>query len=476
MSILSRITERFFGSTMNDLVTRRVNLSVREIDRATDRPWNRAANEKDRYAWNRADILRDALLAWRENPLARRIVGLTSQYVVGGGLSIASEDEGTDNFLQEWWKHRLNRMTTRAFEWCDELTRSGELFIVLSTDGGGMSYMRAIPASEIDAIESAPNDLEQEISFTQKVNDLVNDGIKWPAYNEQEDTVQGGAEDGKFKTVMLHYAINRPVGAQFGESDLAPMLKWLVRHGAWLEDRVRLNRFRQSFLFWVKKPFRDNAERLARQSELNSNPPPPGSILVTNDDEEWEVIHPKLDSFEASEDGLAVKKLIATGAGVPLHFLAEPEGATRTTAEQAGGPTFRHFEQRQIFFLWMLEDIARIVVRRAAASNRKGVKPDAPIKARGTDIFSRDNAGLAASAAAIIEGFGFLRDRGLIDDAEYLRLAYRFAGEVVDVSKVLADGRKAGPTQSPVVDKPDRAAAIPDAKDIAKQEIETEEK
>jgi hypothetical protein len=28
--------------------------------------------------------------------------------------------------------------------------------------------------------------------------------------------------------------------------------------------------------------------------------------------------------------------MIAAGAGIPMHFLAEPEGATRTTAEAAG--------------------------------------------------------------------------------------------------------------------------------------------
>jgi hypothetical protein len=40
---------------------------------------------------------------------------------------------------------------------------------------------------------------------------------------------------------MLHYAVNRPVGAVRGESDLAPILPWLRRYNRWLEDRVRLN-------------------------------------------------------------------------------------------------------------------------------------------------------------------------------------------------------------------------------------------
>lgn len=499
MNIFERMTKTFFKAHIESLASQRVNLAAAAIDDARDRPWGANPTHQDRHAWKRADVLREAFVAWRENPLARRIVELTSQYVVGGGLALSADDAATNDFLQEWWTHRLNRMTIRAFEWCDELTRAGELFVVVSTDAGGMSYVRAIPASEIEEIETAPNDIEQEIAFVQKAGDL-GDPLKWNAYREGEDGQitddrKGDAvglnrlappAQGAFRDVMLHYAINRPVGAKFGESDLAPLLKWLVRYGAWLEDRARLNRFRYSFMYWVKKPFRDSAERLARQNELNANPPNSGTVLVTDEDEEWSVIHPKLDSFEAGEDGLAMKKLIAAGAGVPLHFLAEPESSTRTTAEQAGGPTFRHFEQRQIFFLWMLTDLARIVVRRAAAAGRRGVSANANLKARGTDIFSRDNANLAASATAIIEGFGILRDRGLIDDAEYLRLAYRFAGEVVDVSKILSDGKQAGATNDdstrddgrPATDGSkkrkigaDSAAKVPTAGEIAKKEM-----
>lgn len=477
MNIFERMTGRIFETQINALVSARVNLAVAARDDLRDRQWGANPTQQDRHAWKRADVLREAFAAWRDNPLARRIVGLTSQYVVGGGLAISSEDKSTDDFLQEWWAHRLNRMAIRAFEWCDELTRSGELFIVLSTDAGGMSYVRAIPASEIEEIETAPNDIEQERAFIQKSQAGDRDPTRWQAYDEQMDAKQENGGPG-LRDVMLHYAINRPVGAKFGESDLAPLLKWLVRYGAWLEDRVRLNKFRQAFVYWVKKPFRDNAERLARQNELNANTPSPGTVIVTNDDEEWSVVHPKLDSFEAAEDGMAMKKIIAAGAGLPLHFLAEPESSTRTTAEQAGGPTFRHFEQRQIFFLWMLTDLARIVVRRAAAAGRKGVAVDSDLKARGTDIFSRDNASLAASATAIIEGFGTLRDRGLIDDAEYVRLAYRFAGEVVDVARILQEGRETADGRRPPPGDhnahkigADSAAKVPTAGEIAKRDI-----
>lgn len=179
--------------------------------------------------------------------------------------------------------------------------------------------------------------------------------------------------------------------------------------------------------------YQDESERARRQSELNLNPPAPGSILVTDESETWSVINPQLASFEAAEDGLALKKMIAAGSGNPLHFLAEPESATRTTAESAGGPTFRHYEQRQQYFLWMTATLVRAVLRRRALVDRQ-VEPEAEIQVTGADITARDNGELAQAASAIIAAFSGLHERGLIEDAELLRLAYRFAGETYNRS------------------------------------------
>jgi len=410
-------------------------LAVRALDDPRDTAVSQGAYPRDRYSYDRLEVLRDALDAWRVNPLARRIVSLTSQYVVGGGLTIASDNEPTDAFLQEWWNHPLNHMPVRAFEWCDELTRSGNLFILLSTDEAGLSYVRAFPAANIAEIVTSPNDVEQPVAFKEKPTAAQLEGRVYTAYTAMDDDPAQPA--------MLHYAINRPVGAAWGEPDLAPITRWLVRYAAWLEDRVRLNRYRSAFIYVVRGLFPSAAERLERQAELNANPPNPGSILVADQTEEWEVLHPKLDSFDAERDGLTIKKMLAAGSGTPLHFLAEPESSTRTTADAAGGPTYRHYEQRQLFFTWALADIARVATRRRALL-AGDTDPDSHITVTGGDISPRDNAALANAGSALISSVGALRDRETIDDEELLRLVYKFLGEQVDVSAMLERGKKAG--------------------------------
>jgi hypothetical protein len=444
MSVFSSAINRVFGKA----IERRVHQALATETDATflvgGHGWS--FEERDRLDYDREEVLRQALEAWRVNPLARRIVELTTQYVVGGGLRLRADAPATHDFLTAWWTHPLNQLAMRVYEWCDELTRSGELFLLLSTDAAGMSYVRAVPAAQIEQIQTAANDVQQELAYTQRGQN-PGEEITWAAYDPHNDE---RGEDGRFAPVLLHYAINRPVGAVHGESDLAPLLRWLSRYAAWLEDRARLNRYRNSFLFVVKGRWASEAERSARQAALSAAPPSPGSILVVDDSESWEVINPQLASQEAGEDGLALKKMIAAGAGLPLHFLAEPEDSNRSTAESAGGPTYRHFEQRQEFFTWLVGDVAHAAVRRRAQVDAR-VNPDAVIQVNGADLSARDNASLAVATSTITAALTDLRDRGVIDDAELLRMVYRFAGEVVDVEDLLARGRKAGPVMKETV-------------------------
>jgi hypothetical protein len=426
-TLWERITERI----STPYVEKKRREQLQQLDIANEAPqgyFPLLGGERERAAAERYDVMQQSLTAWRINPLARRIVELTSQYVVGGGFQLDCDDAHTLAFLQTFWKHPLNRMLVRCMEWCNELTLTGNLFLLLSTDAGGMSYVRAVPSNCIEEIQTRPDDSEQALAYVPRASFSISDSVPWPAYDALEDSQQ---PDGTFPSIMLHYTVNHIVGSVWGESDLAPVLRWLARYANWLEDRARLNRYRTSFLYVVKGRYQNETERISRQRVLNNHPPTPGSILVTGEGEEWDVLHPRLESQESGLDGLALKKMLAAGAGLPLHFLAEPESATRTTAEAAGGPTYRHYEQRQQYFGWLLGDVLGAVTRRAAYYD-PALDVHAAVTIRGADISARDNLALAQAAGQIIPVLSTLRDRDLIDDSELLRLAYRFCGEKLE--------------------------------------------
>lgn len=378
-------------------------------------PGGMSGSYQDRNSWDRKKIFAESLRAWRVNPIARRIVRLMRSFILGKGLTINCDDKETEAFLRSWWNDPLNQFKKNIKRWIDENTRTGNLFFIYTVQEDGMTHIRAVPAEQIEEIETASNDIEQEKKYLK--DELGNEF--WEAYDPKAEQ----------KSFMVHYASNQPVGSAWGEGDLPPVLVWIGRFSTWLEDRVRLNHFRSVFMYVVQGVFKNPTEKEARQKYLNSNPPKSGTVLVTDPSEQWGIMSAQLDAFDASVDGMAVKKMIAAGVGFPLHYLAEPEGSTQTTADAAGTPTFRTLEETQDELFDMLIDMARIAVEVRARTD-KTVKPDAIITITGPDITERDNATLALALGRAYPNLADLFDRDGIDSKEFIRLTYKMFAEV----------------------------------------------
>lgn len=378
-------------------------------------PSGMSGSYADRNSWDRKKIFSESLRAWRVNPIARRIVRLMRSFILGKGLAINCDDIPTQKFLLEWWNDPLNKFKKNMKRWIDENTRTGNLFFLYTVQANGMTNIRAVPAEQIEEIVSKENDIEQEIRYNK--DSTSND--YYEAYDPREEQT----------TFMLHFASDQPVGSAWGEGSLAPVLVWIGRFATWLEDRVRLNHFRAAFMYIMRIKSTDAGEKTRRQKELNANPPRSGSILVTDPSEDWGILSANLDSFDASVDGMAIKRMIMAGVGFPMHYFAEPEGSTQTTAEAAGTPTFRTLEETQDELFDMLIEMAKVALQVKARSD-KSVNPNAEIWITGPDITERDNATLALALGRSYPHLSDLFDREGIDSKEFLRLVYKQFAEV----------------------------------------------
>ena len=376
-----------------------------------------SGNYTDRNSWDRKKIFSESLRAWRVSPIARRIVRLIRSFIIGKGIEIKCDDEATQKFINEWTKNHLNKLHKNLKRWKEEYTRTGNLFFLFTVTDNGMSYVRAVPAEQIEEILTAENDIEQEIRYTK---DATGSDF-YEAYDPNKDQT----------SFMLHFASNQPVGSSWGEGDLPPLLVWIGRFSTWLEDRVRLNHFRNAFMYIVRGKYASETERKNREKQLNANPPKPGSVLVTSESEAWGILSAALDSFDASVDGQAIKRHILSGVGFPMHWFAEPEGSTRTTAEAAGTPTFRTLEEEQGDFFEIIADLARVAVEVRQRAGGK-VNPAAKIWVEGPDITERDNATLALALGRAYPNLADLFDRDAIQPEEFMRLVYKTFAEVWD--------------------------------------------
>lgn len=397
-----------------------------------DRAWQDLAHDMD-----------DSLEAWRKNFLIRQIVRLTTAYVVGDGITVKAKHPYVTRFAADFWTHRQNRIDRRLSAWCDELTRSGELFIALFTNPlDGMSYVRAIPARQIVAVETHPEDYEVETGYLE----LTESGGQ-PDAPPFTKRWKAAATAHPLEPAMLHYSINRPVGATRGESDLTPILPWAKRYTEWLKDRVRFNAIRTDMAAaWIKVA--DETAVTRKRLEYQANPPTGGNIFVTGPGEELSFPAANIDAGDATPDGHALRLAVAAGADIPLHFLAEGSSATRSTAEQMGDPTRRHYRMRQLDFAYMLCDITEAAYHRRTAILGTRAGKDAGLQPEMTDISREDNGALATAAQTIVGAFATMRQNGWIDDHTAVSMAFKFAGEVLteeQIEEIIAKAPAAAP-------------------------------
>ena len=235
--------------------------------------------------------------------------------------------------------------------------------------------------------------------------------------------------------MLLHYTINKPVGATRGEGDLTPLLPWTRRYVEWLKERVRANKVRND-LACAEVIVDDDSQVEKKRAQYATNPPTGGGIFVHGKGEELKFPSANIGAYEAKDDGLALRLAMAAGANIPLHFLGEGASATRSTAQAMGDPTLRHYRMRQVCLVEIITDLVEAAHARRCATLGLRQPVDMGLTVDVPDISRDDNTSLAEAAASIVEAFDTMRANGWIDDETAIRLSFKFAGEILPEEKI----------------------------------------
>ena len=108
----------------------------------------------------------DAREAWRQNPLARRLVGMVTAYVVGNGITLRSEYAPLQRFIDDFWQAQPDgpahpRMVRRAVPGGRNLPGP------LHQPQDRTSTVRCVPASIVERIEWREGDYEAELRYKE---------------------------------------------------------------------------------------------------------------------------------------------------------------------------------------------------------------------------------------------------------------------------------------------------------------------
>lgn len=385
-----------------------------------DRGWRVAGSlNRDLTAAERVDNMNNADDAWRHNPIANAIVGLQLDMALGQGLHLTSNVPALAAWLDRWWHHRQCRLPLEQFTWATELALTGNLFITLHTNPiDRLTYVRIMPTALVDQIETDPNDYARVVRIHQAYP-----ADRWWTSEE-----------------MLHYGVNRLAGSVWGQGDLDPLLPWLRRYRDWLTNRIRNSEYRNAHVWDVTLRGADEAGIRRRRQEL-ATPPSPGSVIVHNESEEWSAPAPSLDGAAADGDGKAVRRMIATGARVPLHYLAEADDANRATAREQSVPTIRHYQRRQLELVEIFVAVATECAARAGfdEADLATIAPIVP------DLDTADNNTIGSAARNLAGALETAQLQGWLSPDECRQALLRILGDPARSPNAPGDSARAGP-------------------------------
>jgi hypothetical protein len=296
----------------------------------------------------------------RRNPTARRLIRLDIDYVVGSEVTfqvILPDDDGTK---QEAMQAALDRWCTT----CKVNSRFWQdLFRRYLTDGEiGVKFVKApgntmrpvivatvgmraeVDADSGDVVALVKSDMGRDFRYTI-INSLTAD--------------PGKADD--YLLYFRHDASGSVEGGERGNAELVPLVTRLQH-----EDEVsKLEVSRAKAMlryFWhviVKGASLDELKRLQKEY---AQAPATGTVRYTNEHTEYKGISPELQAYETSRVLQDVRIGIASGAGVPVHFLGEGGDANLATATAMNTPAHRHFRRLQGEFSEMVDALLRYVL------------------------------------------------------------------------------------------------------------------
>jgi hypothetical protein len=233
-----------------------------------------------------------------------------------------------------------------------------------------------------------------------------------------------GSFEGQWLSVpedCVHFAINKVSNAKRGKSDLATILPWLRRYKDWLMYRTRINKYKAAFLWEITMSGADRRTIEAKMQEY-AQAPEPGSVIVHNDAEKWAPVQPLIDAGDVEADGRAMKLMVAMGAGIPEHYLADGQNSNRATASEMSLPTVKKYKRRQDYFGYVLK---RIIGRVIEEKQSRGMLPlgvDTSVTISFPDIETDDNLMLGQAGYYLSQALQSAQGNGWVTEEQTARL------------------------------------------------------
>jgi len=323
-----------------------------------------SSRKEDEFtAYDLETLQKEALKFYYQNPIARQIIRIYVSYTFGKDVQFRSieEDEEKNKELMSLWKKwreenfssaKLKEMGIRCF-------RDGESFIRIFKKGeAGEFKLRFIspenisnPSGQISwGIETDPNDVETPLFYYYVLNGVLKEKI--PADE------------------IIHIKINVDSDVKRGRSVLEPIMKWNKKYEQWLDDRIILNKIRNSVALIKHIGQTSAVSTIVDNQKTNSGGITgkqdmfkPGSVFTATDNVKYEMLAPNVEARDTAVDGRNILLYIAAGVGLAEFIMTmDASNANYSSTMIAQNPTIMMFTDYREFFSTYLKKIFKTFV------------------------------------------------------------------------------------------------------------------
>jgi hypothetical protein len=382
--------DRFFANAVNRRIAEATNEAFSVDEPGFRRLTNRA--DKDINQMTQDRMIRLALLLYRQNPLAKRIVNIMADYVVGSGFDVVANDpyvqsEIIDPFVEA-------NLTDNYHQMAVELGLYGEQYYPAFTNSiTGQVRLGIIDPDWIKYIETNPDNILERTAVVLRA-----------APGEKAKTFQvirPGMDllDDAFEAPTFMWTLNNVRTATRGISDLLPLFDWLDAYDQTLFSELERISYGKAWFWDVTLEGKDEA--YAKAWLKRRTQPPVGGIIAHSGEEKWDIQVPDIKTSEQNNTTRMVKNQILGGAGYPEHWFAFGGDANRATAIEMGGPTLKSMETRQNFVKNMIRYMVRHAVDRGMEAGVVPANSDTSFKVNAPEMDRKDLVKITSSLSTL---------------------------------------------------------------------------
>lgn len=279
---------------------------------------------------------------YERNPMAKRMVNMSAEYIISEGVKTKAEDKELQEFLDDF--QSLNDLENRWEDYCKELGLWGEqcyqAFVNQTNGRTRLGYHD--PGTISKVVLNEQNVLQIDKIVLHGLPERVLAPVTSLEIGQSE-----GVNGSFYVGDTFFFKVNSVIKASRGRSDLFAAADFFDLVSQFVMSRGERSLFGNAWMWDVKVEGAQQGEIEALAKKIGV--PQPGSVRFHNEKTTWTAVAPDLKAHDASYDAKLLKNYCLGSQGFPEHFFGSAEDVNKAVASEMHEPVVKMLTRRQKF-------------------------------------------------------------------------------------------------------------------------------